>query len=372
MKLYRAVIENNVSPKKDGRVQVRVIGIHDSNKNKVKTEHLPWAEVMQSTAFGFSSGVGFSSIPNIGTWVFVTMDHENPNMFIVIGAISGKSVNKADTNIGFNSPDGIFPLEDRLNEEDQNRLQRVQNLDKTIHKSINDTLDIVNKSDSVSGADVSMTEPSSLSDLSIYPDNAVVETKSGHIIEIDDTPGNEKIRVYHRTGTYIDYRPDGSISEKVKMNINKIVEGYIHTHIKDCVKEYIEGNIDRIVEGGLKQNIKMDNFQHIAGFFKLQADGNLEILNDVKISGNLEVSEKVTASGNISSKSEIADKKGNLSSLRDMYDNHEHIYKPGSGAPTNTAGHPTDPKIRWGDYTWSKSPLGFKNCSSDEQISTLK
>ena len=266
MNIYRAVIENNQSPKKDGRVQVRIFGIHSSNKNEVKTEHLPWAEVMQSTAFGFSSGVGFSSIPNIGTWVFVILDHDNPNMPIVIGAISGNSVEGTDLE---------FPRDDRLNEEDQNRLQRVQKLDKTIHKKINDTLDVVTSTDSVSGADTHMTEPTSLSDKSKYPDNAVLETKSGHIIEIDDTPGNEKIRLYHRTGTYIDYRPDGSISEKITNNINKIVKGYVHEHIKESVKRYINENLDEIIDGYVKRNIKQNLSEHINGDLTLTVDGNL-------------------------------------------------------------------------------------------------
>lgn len=285
MELYRAVIENNISPKKDGRVQVRIFGIHTDDKSLVKTEDLPWAEVMQITAFGFSSGVGFSSIPNIGTWVFVTLDHGNPNMPIIIGAISGNSELSSDTSKGFNSPDGVFPLKDRLQEEDQNRLQRVENLDKTIHQKIMDTLDKPTTTDGVSGADITMTEPNSLSDKSKYPDNAVIETKSGHVIEIDDTPGNEKIRIYHTSGTYKDYRPDGSISERTMKNINKVVKGYVHTHIEKSVKTYINENIDEIIEGYVKRNIKQNLDEHINGDLTLTVDGNLtwEVGGNIKI-----------------------------------------------------------------------------------------
>ena len=277
MELYRAVIENNISPNKDGRVQVRIFEFHSDDKEKIKTEHLPWAEVMQSTAFGFSSGVGFSSIPNIGTWVFVTLDHGNPNMPIVIGAISGNSELKSDTSKGFNSPDGVFPLTDRLEEEDQNRLQRVEKLNETIHQTINDTLDIFTKTDSVSGADVSQTEPSSLSDLTKYPDNAVIETKSGHVIEIDDTPGNEKIRLYHSSGTYKDYRPDGSIVDRVMNNINENIKGYVHTHIEKSVKMYIEENLDEIIDGSVKRNIGKTLDEHIVGNVNQTMDKNQTI-----------------------------------------------------------------------------------------------
>jgi len=283
--LYRGVIENNVSPNKDGRVQVRIAGIHDYRLDKIKTEHLPWAEVIQPTAFGFSSGIGFTSIPNKGTWVWCFLDHGNPNLPVVIGTISGKSVSPADVSVGFNDPDGVFPLIDRLNEEDQNRLQRVEKLDKTIHKKINDTLDTVNATDGVSGADVSMNEPVSLSDKSVYPNNSVIETKSGHVLEIDDTPGNERIRMYHKSGTYIDYRPDGAISEKTKKSIDKIIEGYIHTHIKKSVKTYIEKNLDEIINGAVKRNIKKNLQEHINGDLTLTVDGNLTW----EIGGNINI-----------------------------------------------------------------------------------
>jgi hypothetical protein len=364
--IYRGIIENNDSPEKDGRVQVRIFGIHDTDKNIVKTEDLPWAEVEQTMAFGFSSGVGFSSIPNIGTWVFVRLDHENPNYPIVTSAISGKSTEKSDYK---------FPLEDRLNEEDQNRLQRVQELDKTIHKSINTTRDNASENataptnqwkDSVSGADVTSFEPISLSDKAKYPDNVVIETKSGHVIEIDDTPGNERIRMYHRSGTYTDYRPDGSVVDKITKNMNKIIDGYLETHIKQGVKEYIEKNLDQIITGGSRQNVKMDKFQHIAGFFKITADGNLEINNDVKITKSLEVIKKITAGSNITSKAEVADSKGNLSSLRKQHDANVSVYN--AHAHTGNDGHPTspplspetkDPKARTNDFTWSNNPKGF-------------
>lgn len=287
MKLYRGVIENNISPKKDGRLQVRIMGIHDYDLAKVKTENLPWAEVLQSTAFGFSSGIGFSSIPNIGTWVFVLLDHDNPNKPIVIGAISGKSVKPSNPLEGFNDPTGKFPLIDRLNEEDQNRLQRVQDLDKTIHKKINDTLDILTAKDSVSGANVSQSEPSSLSNLSKYPDNAVIETKSGHVIEIDDTPSNERIQIYHKTGTYMELRPDGTITTKsVGVGKNHYIHyGDVEEHIKKSVKRYIEENLDEIIKGEVKRQIQSNKHEHINGNLDLVVDGNLTW----KVGGNITI-----------------------------------------------------------------------------------
>jgi len=301
MKIYRAVIENNKSPKKDGRVQVRIFGIHDERLEKIKTEHLPWAEVMQSTAFGFNTGIGFSSIPNIGTWVFVILDHNNPNLPIVIGAISGKPVEPADPSKGFNDPLKIYPLDGdlpenstcqgphRLNEEDQNRLQRVENLDKTIHKKINDTLDKqynITDEQTVSGptisgqihTDVSQVEPDSLSDRAEYPYNSVLETRNGHVIEVDDTPYNERIRMYHKSGSYFEVRPDGSFIMKGVNNDS--VSHFIHMndiqeHIAKGVKRYVEDNIEEIINKSVKRNIKQNLQEHINGDLHLKVDGNV-------------------------------------------------------------------------------------------------
>jgi len=361
MKIYRAVIENNQSPKKDGRVQVRIFGIYDEDLSKVKTEHLPWAEVMQSTSFGFSSGVGFSSIPNIGTWVFVILNHDNPNRPIVLGSISGNSEKGPDTSKGFNHPKPLpyntqkymFPIDDRLKEEDQNRLQRVEKLDKTIHKDINDTLDEVKSSENddweyiheAGGIDfgdsdssnfrektkfpfntkVNQKEPNSLSDKAEYPDNAVLETKSGHVVEIDDTPYNERFRLYHRTGSYMEFRPDGSYTFKAvskpiyhntttkdlkeeigkkrttdedELNVSdipsndgeytgdepdgdkyvvnhEIIEGHLHRHIHKCIKEIVDKDIDRVVKGHVNSLVKKEFKEHVEDDKKIRVDGNL-------------------------------------------------------------------------------------------------
>jgi uncharacterized protein (DUF2345 family) len=39
-------------------------------------------------------------------------------------------------------------------------------------------------------------------------------TRGGHLVEFDDTPGSERIQVYHKTGSYLEILPDGSIVTK--------------------------------------------------------------------------------------------------------------------------------------------------------------
>jgi hypothetical protein len=401
MKLYRGVVEDNADPKLLSRVKVRIFGIHtEVNENAeeefafVKTLDLPWSETIGNTGFGLVGGVGLSSVLRQGTWVWVVLENDDVNKPLIIGTVIGisseDSVEKYSSGLGFTDPEQIYPFTTRSLETDINRLARNEKLDEpyydevcpilgldtTIHQKINDTVDVVEINDSVSGADVTQTEPNSTSELAIYPDSQVIETQSGHVIEIDDTTGNERIRVAHRTGSYIEIKPDGTFVQK---SVNEDSEShYIHMssvneHIKKSVKRHIEENVEEIINGYVKRNIKnnvdehteggindtvdMDHFKNIAGYFKIQADGNLEIINDVKITGNLEVTAQVTAGDNISSKGEVADSFGNLSSLRDAYDIHYHIGNMGAPTATPTT---TDPKVRWGDYAWTNTPLGFK------------
>jgi hypothetical protein len=47
-----------------------------------------------------------------------------------------------------------------------------------------------------------------------YPYNKTITTESGHVLELDDTPKAERIHVYHKSGSYIEIFPDGSIVAK--------------------------------------------------------------------------------------------------------------------------------------------------------------
>lgn len=368
--IYRGVIEDNNDPLKMNRCKVRILGIHTDDLS-LSVNKLPWCEQMSSTGFSGVQGIGISSVPLNGTWVWLFFENENILSPVYFGSsVGGGYKEKPLGDVGFKDPSLEYPLEDRMEETDTdvNRLSRNDLLDKTIHQKINDSINEVNKNDSISEADVSQIEPNSLSDKVVYPNCNVIETKSGHIIEIDDTPGNERIRTYHKSGSYTEIRPDGSfINKSVGTEDHYIHIGDVQKHIEKGVKEYIENNLDQIIAGGIRQSVEMDKFNHIAGYFKIQADGNLEIINDVKITGNLEVSTKITAGSDISSKSEIADGTGNLSSLRKehdanvgVYNGHTHSVTDHATTTPPAASETPDGTARCGDFTWSSTPKGFK------------
>lgn len=306
MKKYRAVVEDNNDPLKVGRVKVRIFGMHSSNNensdepfNNISTDSLPWAEVEGSTEFGLISGIGVSSVLRKGTWVWVRLDHDDFNKPIVTstikGVVSESPIGKYSGGSGFCDPDEKYPFTSRSKESDINRLARNEKLNdeyydsaiaygglETIHNIINSNLTVVSISDGITGADCSQSEPISLSDLGEYPDIAVLETPGGNILEFDDTEGNERIRFWHKSGTYREVRPDGSIVEK--QGTSGTTNHYIHIsdvneYIEKSVKRYIKENLEEIIGGNFLQNIKGNLKLHVEGNLDWNVDGEINIIS---------------------------------------------------------------------------------------------
>lgn len=63
-----------------------------------------------------------------------------------------------------------------------------------------------------------------------YGQNKVYESASGHRLEIDDTDGNERLMVYHKSGTVIEIVDDGSIRISAQ-NQSVLVEGDDIKHV---------------------------------------------------------------------------------------------------------------------------------------------
>lgn len=97
-----------------------------------------------------------------------------------------------------------------------------------------------------------------------YPFNRVIETGGGHVIELDDTPGSERIMLYHKNGSYIQMSPTTttiksphdaySVNEKnYHMYVGGTnvvtIDGDCHVLIKGNKVEEIIGNYTQIIHG---------------------------------------------------------------------------------------------------------------------------
>jgi hypothetical protein len=230
---YRGVVEDNQDPLKMGRVRVRIFGIHSEDPKVNPVDNLPWAECLVSPDFGLISGIGVSSVPEQGCYVWVFFDageHDHP---VVIGVTAG--VRKQRDTISFCDKDLKYPLLSRLNEPDYNRLARGEKQDQTPCAK--------------KQQDNKVEEPYDNYKKGKYTKNKVLETSSGHVIEIDDTEGNERIHIFHKSGSLIEMLPDGKIVIKSLNNTYEIVNGDRKTHITGNSIEFIDSDIKRETHG---------------------------------------------------------------------------------------------------------------------------
>jgi hypothetical protein len=86
----------------------------------------------------------------------------------------------------------------------------------------------------------------------VYPHNKVHTTKSGHVIEVDDTPGASRIHLFHKSGSYIEMVENGDGIVKVVGDSYDITVGEKKIHVGGKVTIEIGGNADVKVKGAVK------------------------------------------------------------------------------------------------------------------------
>jgi hypothetical protein len=88
--LYTGVVENRYDPLKLGRCQVRIVGLHTHDKNKLPIADLPWAMPMTPITSASVSGIGQTPLGLVeGAWVVVMFQDEDCQYPIIIGSIGG-------------------------------------------------------------------------------------------------------------------------------------------------------------------------------------------------------------------------------------------------------------------------------------------
>jgi len=320
METYYGIVEDRQDPLKIGRVRVRVHGVHTSSKLSVSTPDLPWAQVMLPTTSAGLSGFGTQHGLVEGSTVILFFRDEYKQQPVIIGSAPGipssgyrqstdDKLMTRDVKHGFNDPRRLTAsaydgTPDGKNPEHSPK--RGFGLDKGL-----DTAPKIYESRDISyiGKGSSITEPTltedmlpyyplytDKSDLSklagstdetglhagrdiikdilpskkeikspakpVYPYNKVLQSESGHVIEVDDTPSAERIAIEHRSGTFQEIHPDGSQVTRVvndnytiicrdeevfvggKVNIKVLGDAKIETIGKIELKSFSDGKID--------------------------------------------------------------------------------------------------------------------------------
>lgn len=196
---------------------------------------------------------------------------------------TNESLRKVPSTQGYHDPNRIYPRVTHISEPDTNRLARNHKINDTIvgDKNDNRTVDVA----VARNADSKWNQPSSPYNAK-YPYNHVRESESGHVVELDDTPDNERMHWYHREGTFMEIDRNGTWVRKVVGDGYEIYErdGYI----------YIAGKANITVDGNCNVYVKTN--------CNLQVDGNLTADVHKNVTFNVAKNFDVTAGGSINLK----------------------------------------------------------------------
>lgn len=263
------VVEDRDDKKKRGRLRVRIYGYYTGDQGKMPKESIPWAAVLQPITSAALSGIGHSPTGIIeGTTVWgVFLDGANAQMPMVLGTIAGEPTGEGFEG-GFKDPNGKYPR--YKGENDVNRLARNEKIGETIVQKKRDGID---KAQVAFGGE--WEEPQTKY-AAKYPFNHVRESESGHIWEVDDTEGKERISQWHRKGTFEEIDPEGTQVQKIVKDNYQIIHGNDFIKVKGNVKVYIEGNSSVLVNGNADVEIKGNKRERIHGNYNLEVYGNME------------------------------------------------------------------------------------------------
>ena len=179
----------------------------------------------------------------------------------------------------FADPNSVYPKCDYTDRPDTNKLATGDTTGTLIQAKIN------NASVDIATANGSKTwsEPGPAY-CARYPYNHVLETESGHVIEMDDTPGKERLHIYHRTGTYVEIDSQGTMVQHVQgdnyqvmMRNNQVyVHGGCDVTVEGAHKILSKDTLDLEVWGATNINIKNDANINVSGAANLSVTGDLK------------------------------------------------------------------------------------------------
>ena len=282
---FVGVVEDRLDPNHLGRLKVRALGYHTENLIKLPTADLPWSHVLNPITSATVSGVGQTPLGAVeGSWVMgYFRDGDAAQEAVIMGTLPGVPGN-LPTKVAKNEDDNKYPgkgFQDyvsanypKYKETDVNRLAvgdadnphstltlRKADIDEKVSQADIESYDRIADQEKIlpppaaGGPRVAQDEPDPWTEPTTpydagYPYNHVYESEGGHIREMDDTPGKERIHERHASGSGYEIFPDGSKVTRVKKDNYSIITGDDYCHI--------QADATKTVDGGLRVFINKD------------------------------------------------------------------------------------------------------------------
>ena len=262
---FLGIVQDINDPLNCGRVKIRCIGWHSESISELPVDKLPWAQVLMPVTSASTSSVGRSGTGLLnGSFVMgFFLDGEMAQQPIVMGSLHG--IPDGSDQGGYSDPDKVYPKFPGFPDTPNLAYDRFVQDKITKDKEANIVKDV-----KTAFQTKTWSEPSPRNGKDpVYPKNHVTQTESGHAIEIDDTPDNERIHIYHKTGTFCEIQDNGD-------RITKIVGDDYEICVKDK-NISITGECNVTVTGDARLYFKKDLLQEVGGNYKIKVDKDMSI-----------------------------------------------------------------------------------------------
>lgn len=283
-------------PEKLGRVKVSVFGYHSTTgtAQQIPKDSLVWSPIIMPAYSASLKGVGISPTGIlVDSLVFgFYADGSNAQVPIVIGTLpatneqqtQSTSNNIAQSNFGNllsgSSGESRTRGTNKDSEPDCNKLARGDKKGTSLETRENDLV-------SVSTTKSTWKEPKSPYK-TVYPFNNVFQSQAGHLLEVDDTKGGERLLALHKAGSFCEFHPDGVLVLKVKKDFYEIIEKDGYFYIKGNGNITVSGNYTLMINGNADIAIKGNVTETISGNYNLKVNGSYNVnASNVAIKGSV-------------------------------------------------------------------------------------
>ena len=244
---WTGFVEDRQDPLKLGRCRVRCVGWDIDDKMLLPTKDLRWATPLlptnNSNPYAIKEGdmvMGFF------------LDGENAQERIIMGVFPRIPLVPANPQKAYFDPRTSDQLSNSPVKPNESATNYPRKLDEP-------TTSRLSRNENIEDSIVSLKKQKKLPKVepdpyyaAKYPYNNVYESESGHALEFDDTKDKERIHLYHRSGSYVEYGPKGDRAERIQKDKFTVVVGNEEVYVKGYVKVYVDGNVDMEVGGTYK------------------------------------------------------------------------------------------------------------------------
>jgi hypothetical protein len=289
---FIGVVENKFDPHLQGRVQVRAFGLHGLNKD-IPTEDLPWAICVQG-------GYDPNAIPDENDFVFgVFLDGRDAQQPMVLGLIPTPYMDPIDPEAngwGVRSQESVSTSKstapENYGQPQQSRLARGENIEETYVMG-QETGRV--KEIKIAGDETGTWEEPGTAYNAVYPYNRVIETGK-HSIELDDTPGAERIMIRHQSGSFVQIDNQGNHLHKTTGDKYEVNDEHQHVYIGGRQRVtimgdsyvYVDGNKIEEINGDLQTIVHGNHYLGVGGQSNYNASEQIQMrAGDIKVEANV-------------------------------------------------------------------------------------